>query len=142
MSIRTLLSPRRGAAPWARTARVLWAGALAALLSLGACGDDDVVVDRGPTEIPITAKLNGLYWDSTESRLYLGDDDTNSIKVWDGRQGFSVAATLTPPPASGPNLGQLTRDAGGTFYVTRCGFGQHGAVVGVPGSGVAFDLGG
>jgi molybdate transport repressor ModE-like protein len=53
-----------------------------------------------------------------------------------------VAATLTPPPASGANLGQLTRDAAGTFYVTRFGFGQHGAVVVVPGTGAAYDLNG
>lgn len=143
MNIRTLVQPACGPAPWTRTARVLWAGALAALLSLSACGgDDDAIVDRGPSEIPITARLNGLYWDSAESRLYLGDDDVNAIKAWDGQQGFSVAATLTPPPASGANLGQLTRDAAGTFYVTRFGFGQHGAVVVVPGTGAAYDLNG
>lgn len=143
MSTSSLFLRARGAAAWTRPARFLLAGALAALLSLGACGGNDGDdVDRGPTEIPVTAKPNGLYWDSAESRLYLTDDDTNAIKVWDGKQGFSVAATLTPPPASGPTLGQLTRDAGGSFYVTRFGFGQHGNVVVVPASGAAYELAG
>ena len=52
--------------PSARTMRVpsrckrwLAAGAAGPLLALSACGGDSV--DRGPTTIPVTAKLDGVY---------------------------------------------------------------------------------
>ena len=129
----------RQASAWKRSARWLLAGSLAALLSLTACGGSGDDVDRGPSQIPVTARLNGLYWDAGESRLYLTDDSRNAIRVWDGEKDFNEAFKLTTPPESGPNLGQLTRQDG-IFYVTRFGFGQHGAVVAVPRSGPAYDL--
>lgn len=139
MSASTFLRSKRDASAWRRSARWLLAGALAGLLSLTACGGSGDDVDRGPTAISVAARLNGLYWDAGESRLYLTDDGANAIKSWDGAKGFDVAAALTPPPPSGPNLGQVTR-MGGIFYVTRFGFGQHGTVVAVPRSGAAYDL--
>lgn len=142
MSITTFFSGAgtREASAWKRSARWLLAGSMAALLSLTACGGsggDDV--DRGPTAIEIDAKLNGLYWDADEQRLYLTDDDTNAIRVWDGEKSFNEAFKMSEPPAR-PNLGQLTRDGKGTFYVTRFGFGQYGTVVAAPKSGAAYDL--
>ena len=134
------ISSRAPGTAWGRFTRVLLGGAMAAALSLAACGGSDV--DRGPTTIPITAKLNGLYWDADEARLYLTDDATNTIKVWNGDQGFDVRATLPPAPASGATLGQLTRAADGTFYTTRFGFGTDGTVVAVPKTGVPFNLNG
>lgn len=139
MSLSTFFIPARGASTLARSARVLLAGTLAALLSLTACGGSDDDVDRGPTAIQVTAKLNGLYWDAGEERLYLTDDDANALKVWDGKDGFSTAFAMTPAPASGPNMGQIAR-IDGTFYVTRFGFGRDGGVVAVPKTGAAYDL--
>ncbi|WP_156909363.1 hypothetical protein [Ottowia thiooxydans] len=124
-----------------RFARVLLGGAMAAVLSLTACGGDDDV-DRGPTTISINAKLNGLYWDSTESKLYLTDDGTNTLKVWDGDKTFSTFATLPTAPTSGATLGQLTRGTDGTLYTTRFGFGTDGTVVAVPKSGAPFNVSG
>lgn len=119
--------------------RALLAGASAALLVLGACGGGDDV-DRGPTTIPVAAKLNGLFWDAQQSRLYLTDDEpvANEIKTWDGGEKFSSAVKL-PDMEEGQRttLGQIARGPGGHLYVTRFGFGSYGTVVVAPKSGAA-----
>ncbi len=136
-------SAARGMA-WARTACAALAASMT-FFALAACGgsDDNDVVDRGPTTIEVNAKLNGIYWDSAASRLYLTDDDAaaNAIKTWDGDKKFSVAYQL---PAMGadqrPTLGQVTRGNDGNLYTTRFGFGSYGTVVVAPKSGQPFNL--
>ncbi len=140
MNTMTIPSRKQGVS-WGHYTRVLLGGVVAAALSLAACGGSDDI-DRGPTTIAVNAKLNGLYWDAGESRLYLTDDATNTIKVWNGDESFDVQATLPPAPASGATLGQLTRTSDGTFYTTRFGFGTDGTVVAVPKTGVPFNLSG
>lgn len=122
--------------------RWLLAGMASSFVALSACGGGGSDVDRGPTTLPVAAKLNGLYWDKSESKLYLTDDAANNIRVWDGGKSFPAYAALPAAPASGATLGQLTRTSDGTFYVTRFGFGTDGAVVAVPRSGNAFNLSG
>ena len=119
----------------------LLAGLASSVLALSACGGSGSDVDRGPSTLPVAAKLNGLYWDKSEEKLYLSDDTANNIRVWDGAKDFPAYATLPPAPASGASLGQLTRKDG-TFYVTRFGFGKDGAVVAVPKGGTAQNLSG
>ena len=121
--------------------RWLLAGMASSFVALSACGGGSGV-DRGPTTLPVAAKLNGLYWDKSEAKLYLTDDTSNSIRMWDGEKSFPSYAALPAAPASGATLGQLTRTSDGTFYVTRFGFGTDGAVVAVPKSGNAFNLSG
>lgn len=130
------------ASAWGGATRVLLSAAVAAVLSLSACGGSDDHVDRGPTTVPISAKLNGLYWDAGESRLYLTDDGSNTIKAWDGGQNFDTVASLPAAPASGATLGQLTRGADSALYTTRFGFGTDGTVVVVPKSGAPYNLSG
>lgn len=123
--------------------RALLAGASAALLALGACGGGGDDVDRGPTTIPVAAKLNGLFWDAQQSRLYLTDDEpvANEIKTWDGGEKFSSAVKL-PDMEAGQRttLGQIARGPGGHIYATRFGFGSYGTVVVAPKSGAAHNL--
>lgn len=132
-------SPRGGL--WSRARRLLLVGAASALLALGACGGGGDDVDRGPTTIPVSAKLNGLFWDAGESRLYLTDDDANAVKAWEGGEKFSSAGGL-PPMEEGQRstLGQLIRGPGGALYITRFGFGSYGTVVALPRSGPAANL--
>ncbi len=126
-----------------RVRRVLVAGLLSGLVGLSACGGgSDPVVDRGPTTLPVSAALNGLFWDKGDARLFLTDETANAIRVWDGDKGFPLHAALPNAPASGASLGQLTRTADGTLYVTRFGFGTDGAVIAVPKTGAAVNLGG
>ncbi len=124
--------------------RLFVLGAASALLalSLSACGGSDDDIDRGPTTISLNAKLNGVYWDPDESRLYATDDSANNIRSWDGDKNFPVFAALTPAPTSGATLGQLTRTTDGTFYTTRFGFGTDGAVIAVTKDGKAVNLSG
>ena len=146
--MRFAFSPSMAArdAGWAHTARRASAAVLASLafFTLAACGgDDNDTVDRGPTTIETSAKLNGLYWDSAASRLYLTDDDAaaNAIKVWDGSKGFTVAYQLPAMAADQrPTLGQLTRAGDGNLYVTRFGFGSYGTLVAAPKSGQPYNL--
>lgn len=146
MNLETLSRPVARGAAWKRAACAALAATLT-LFTFTACGgsddDDEVVVDRGPTTIEIQAKLNGLYWDPGQSRLYLTGDDANAIRAWDDKKDFPVFADL---PAMGAGerttLGQLTRDAAGTLYTTRFGFSAYGAVVAVPESRVARNLDG
>lgn len=124
--------------------RLFVLGAASALLalSLSACGGSDDDIDRGPTTISLNAKLNGVYWDPDESRLYVTDDSANNIRSWDGDKNFPVFAPLPPAPTSGATLGQLTRTTDGTFYTTRFGFGTDGAVIAVTKDGKAVNLSG
>lgn len=125
-----------------------WRGAMlllsaCLLLAVAACGgsDGDVAVDRGPTTIVIDAKLNGLYWDAQQARLYLTDDDANAIRAWDGDEAFPVAAELPPlGDEQRTTLGQLTRGADGVLYTTRFGFSEYGAIVAAPDAGDAYNL--
>lgn len=125
---------------WSRTRRALMAGAALALFGLAACGGDDV--DRGPTTLAVSASLDGLYWDASQSRLVLTDDTANALRQWDGDQDFPVLAALPTAPTSGATLGQITKAADGTLYTTRFGFGTDGTVVAVPKSGAAYNLNG
>lgn len=112
---------------------------------VAACGGSDAgaVVDRGPTELPVDARLNGLYWDAPQARLYLTDDGANVVRVWDGDAGFPVFADLPPMQAEQrATLGQITRGADGVLYTTRFGFSAYGAIVAIPGGGAAHDLAG
>lgn len=145
MNLDTLSLPAARGAAWTRAACAALAATLT-LFTFTACGgsdDETDTVDRGPTTIEIQAKLNGLYWDPGQSRLYLTDDDANAIRAWDGEKAFPVFADL-PPMGDGERttLGQLTRDGAGTFYTTRFGFSAYGAVVAVPESRVARNLDG
>ncbi|HOB66224.1 hypothetical protein [Ottowia sp.] len=122
-----------------RLRRALLTGAALVLLGLSACGGSDEL-DRGPTTLPVSAALNGLYWDVGTSRLYLTDDATNTIRVWDGDKSFASSMALPSPPASGVTLGQIAGGKDGTLYVTRFGFGTDGTVIAVPKMGAAVNL--
>lgn len=124
------------------TRRMLLAGLVGAAVSLSACGGGGSDVDRGPTTLSVSADLNGLYWDKSESRLFLSDEKANTIRVWDGGTQFAQYAALPTAPASGSTLGQLTRTSDGSLYVTRFGFGVDGAVAVVSKSGDAYNLSG
>lgn len=119
-----------------------------ALLSLGACGgggEEPVAVDRGPTTLAVDAKLNGLYWDAAQSRLYLTDDGAtaNALKVWDGKDQFPVAYPLPAMQADQrATLGQVTRAADGNLYTTRFGFGSYGTLAVAPPTGASYHLAG
>jgi sugar lactone lactonase YvrE len=128
---------------WARAACAALAASMTFFALAGCGGSDDAVVDRGPTTIEVSAKLNGLYWDSAASRLYLTDDDTaaNAIKTWDGEKAFSVAYQLPAMAADQrPTLGQVTRGTDGNLYTTRFGFGSYGTVVVAPKTGQPYNL--
>ena len=134
-------SPQQNASLTSGWRRWMLAAVASSFVALTACGGgSDNAVDRGPTTLNISAKLNGLYWDKSASKLYLTDDASNSIQVWDGNKTFTAVATLPTAPASGATLGQLTKTSSGTMYTTRFGFGTDGAIVAIPGSGVSYNL--
>ncbi|MBF5005639.1 SMP-30/gluconolactonase/LRE family protein [Diaphorobacter caeni] len=122
--------------------RMLLIGLASAAVTLTACGGGGGSVDRGPSTLTVSANLNGLYWDKSQERLFVTDDAANNIRAWDGGTQFTQYAALPAAPASGATLGQLTGAADGTLYVTRFGFGTDGAVVAVPKTGNAYNLGG
>ncbi|QIL74306.1 hypothetical protein G7048_27990 (plasmid) [Diaphorobacter sp. HDW4B] len=122
--------------------RMLLIGTACAAVALSACGGGGSDTDRGPTTLSVSAELNGLYWDKSESRLFLTDDAANNIRAWDGGTQFTQYAALPTAPTSGATLGQLTRTTDGTLYVTRFGFGTDGSVVGAPKTGNAYNLSG
>lgn len=141
MTVR-LFSMRRGsAAPWLALVALF---VLPALM-LAACGGSDDAVDsadRGPTTLALDARLNGLYWDPAQARLYLTDDDANAIRAWDEEEAFPVVAELPPLDADQrATLGQVTR-VDGVLYTTRFGFSEYGAIVAAPDTGDAYDLDG
>ena len=120
--------------------RMLLVGLAGAAVTLSACGGGGSDADRGPTTLSVSADLNGLYWDKSESRLFVSDEKANTIRVWEGGTQFAQYAALPTAPASGSTLGQVTRGSDGTVYVTRFGFGTDGAVAAVPKSGAAYNL--
>ena len=121
--------------------RVLAVGLASAAVALAACGGGDSSdVERGPTTLSVDAALNGLYWDKSEQRLFVTDEKANTVRVWSGGTQFAQYANLPKAPDSGATLGQITRTANGTLYLTRFGFGTDGAVIAVPRSGEAYNL--
>ncbi len=127
-----------------RLSRQLLAAFSITLFTLTACGDSDnpPLITRGPASVDMAGSPNGAYWDGNEARLYLTEEDSNSLRAWDGADGFPVVATLPAPPASGNTLGQLTRTGDGTLYVTRFGFGTDGTVIAAPRHGDPHNLNG
>lgn len=121
--------------------RVLAVGLASAAVALAACGGGSSSdVERGPTTLSVDAALNGLYWDKSEQRLFVTDEKANTVRVWNGGTQFAQYANLPKAPDSGATLGQITRTANGTLYLTRFGFGTDGAVIAVPTSGDAYNL--
>ena len=64
-------------------------------------------VDRGPTNTPLDADPNGLYWDATSNTLYIADQEGNQILTWTDAGGFGAAIALTSAPAGQTELGGL-----------------------------------
>ena len=127
--------------------RLVAAAVLAGVVAAcGGGGGGGVVIDRGPTNIALAADPNGVYWDSGEAQLYLTDDNTNAILVWDGdgKTTFPNYASLPPLlPAATPtqvSIGELARTADRSFYTTRFGFGNAGTVMTVSANRVATNL--
>ena len=95
----------------------------------GGGGDAGIVVDRGPTGIPLDGDANGLFWDAAGKTLYIADDNGNRILKWTDESGISLAADLPPGPPNSPGLGQVVRMADGTLVIPRFGGGFAGDVV-------------
>ncbi|MEQ1500961.1 MAG: hypothetical protein ABMB14_01960, partial [Myxococcota bacterium] len=94
-----------------------------------------------PTEIPLDADPNGLWWDAPTATLYVADDHGNRILKWTDADGVSVVGELPAPADAG--LGQVVLQ-GDRLYVTRFGKGTAGDIawISVDGAtkGVVSDL--
>ncbi|WP_374407498.1 hypothetical protein [Hydrogenophaga sp.] len=91
---------------------------------------------------PLTLAPNGLWWDPSEQQLYLTDDVGNRLVVWRDGALTGRSLTLPPAPASGAGLGQLAREPGGRWWVTRFGFGKDGSVLTISPDGAPLALSG
>lgn len=96
--------------------------------------DSDTVanVDRGPTEIPLDADPNGLWWDEGTETLYIADDNGNRILKWTDAGGLAEVGVL-PGELSG--LGQVVKTADDKLVVPVFGFGAIGTVVWITADG-------
>lgn len=91
--------------------------------------DSSPSAQRGPTRFVIDGDPNGLWWEPSESTLYLADNEHNRVLAWCDGASTRVVAALPPGPPSGPGLGQIVRTPDGTLVVTRFGDGSAGDVV-------------
>lgn len=95
-------------------------------------GVDGGTVARGPLSLAlnvagVAGDPNGLWWEPSNSTLYIADNWNLRVLTWTDEGGFSVLAQL-PGPA-GNDLGGLTRLADGTIVVVEFGKGTAGSVV-------------
>jgi sugar lactone lactonase YvrE len=101
-------------------------------LSTTAAGDmtvADLAVSRS-ADIPVTFQPEGLWWDSASQALYLANDGGQQIvRLDEPGRGFSVFARLPEIASTAGSLGQVVKAKGGSWLVTRFGFGQAGAVL-------------
>lgn len=108
-------------------------------LPLGACSSSkgtsvdahsaDAGIDRGPTNTPLMADPNGLYWDATKKTLYIADQEGNQILTWTDAGGFGPTIALTAAPSGDTELGGLWETADGTLLTPRFGFGTIGGLI-------------
>jgi hypothetical protein len=101
-------------------------------LIISGCNSDSGGVDtiRGPLKLSINGDPNGLWWDSTDKKLYIADEKNQRLIVWSDSKGFGETPLALPPAiANQGGLGQVVRLADNSFVVTQFGFGVAGSVI-------------
>jgi hypothetical protein len=84
-------------------------------------------VQRGPASLAIVnADPNGLFWDPSDSTLYIADNENDRVMTWTDSGGFKVLVSLPGP--SGNEVGGIVRLSDGTIVVPEFGFGTSGLV--------------
>ncbi|HND31633.1 MAG TPA: hypothetical protein PKY30_21220 [Myxococcota bacterium] len=96
--------------------------------------DSAILVDRGPTTIPVDGDPNGLWW--ADGKLTIADDDNNRILQWTDSAGIGLVGDLPAAAAEGAGLGQVIVLDDGTHVVPRFGYGTTGDVVTLSAAGV------
>jgi hypothetical protein len=94
----------------------------------GTDGGADGGVSRGPLSLAISGDPEGLWWEPSNSTLYIADQQNGRIMTWTDDGGFAIGATL-PGPTANNDLGGLVRLADGTIVTVEFGSGTAGAVV-------------
>lgn len=135
--------------------------ALASLLLLAACGDNDgkatidaaaqtdAAVDavpdappdafddrRGPKTISLTGPANSLYWDDAASTLYLTNSMTHALNKFTDLNAVQEVAVL-PVGTAAISYGDMVKQGGGTVLIANFGFGTEGNIFSVTSAGVA-----
>jgi hypothetical protein len=118
---------------------VMIAAALLAACGSSSSGVDAPSIDRGPTNTPLEADPNGLYWDAGAKMLYVADQDGNQLLTWTDAAGFGTPIPLTSAAAGDIELGGLAQLSDGTLLAPRFGFGTTGTIIKIK-DGVANDL--
>lgn len=98
------------------------------VLGVGASPDGGGGGARGPVSLTIDGDPEGLWWEPTNSTLYIADQLNGRIMTWTDDGGFAVGATL-PGPTAYNDLGGLVRLPDGTIVTVEFGSGTAGAVV-------------
>ncbi|MGQ7848318.1 hypothetical protein ACUNV4_27720 [Granulosicoccus sp. 3-233] len=104
------------------------------LLGLSACSSDDdddsgMLDDAATLRHELAADPNGIWWDAREATLYATDNDSNQILQFAEDGSLTPFASLGPVPEAGADVSQLFRDADGSFWTPRFGFGTAGTVL-------------
>lgn len=82
---------------------------------------------RGPVAFQLPGGGNAVYWDATDSALYLTDDGHGTLVKWTDANSFQTFGTF-PTVTGGVALGQIVRRSDATFLVPSFGFGTQGTL--------------
>jgi hypothetical protein len=99
-------------------------------------------IQTGPTSLAFAGDPEGLWWDAASSKLYIADQESNTIVTWTDAGGFVTLSTLPGGAQGAEGLGQLVLMTDGNVLVVNFGYGTNGAIYLVTPDGTAVAVSG
>lgn len=90
---------------------------------------------RGPKTIELTGGANGLLWDASASKLYLTDNNTNTLLSYTDAAGVQTVGSW--PTGGMISLGDLVKRSDGSILVANFGFGTTGTIFSMAANGTS-----
>src|SRR5262245_14876146 len=95
----------------------------------------DAADPRGPKTIELPGGANALMWDAAASKLYLTDNNANSLLSYTDANGIQTVGTW--PTGGMISLGDLVKRSDGSILCANFGFGSTGTIFAMAANGTS-----